>query len=150
MEKSKDPNAEAGTVKVERVLDAPVKKVWQALTDSDTMKKWYFNVSDFKPVVGQEFSFEGGPPEKIYKHLCKIITLEKERRIAYTWRYKGYQGESTVTFELEPEGNKTRIRVIHTGLDSFPSSEPDFGAHNFSAGWTEIITKNLPAFLAQN
>ena len=40
-----------------RVFDAPVAKVWDALTRNEQMKKWYFQLADFKPVVGFEFQF---------------------------------------------------------------------------------------------
>ena len=56
-------------VVVERMLDAPIERVWQAITDKDQMKQWYFDLPEFKPVVGTEFSFEGGPPGKVYIHL---------------------------------------------------------------------------------
>ena len=42
---------------VERVLNAPVSTVWQALTTSDAMKRWYFEMEGFRPEVGCEFGF---------------------------------------------------------------------------------------------
>ncbi|HEV7424022.1 MAG TPA: SRPBCC domain-containing protein, partial [Candidatus Paceibacterota bacterium] len=44
---------------IEQVYDVPVSKVWDAITDNEQMKKWYFQMKDFKPVVGFEFSFSG-------------------------------------------------------------------------------------------
>ena len=46
-------------VVVEELIDAPVEKVWQAITDKDKMKKWYFDLEEFKPEVGFEFQFYG-------------------------------------------------------------------------------------------
>ena len=44
---------------IEQVYDAPIGKVWQALTDKDKMKEWYFpQLKKFEPVVG--FKFEVG------------------------------------------------------------------------------------------
>jgi len=44
---------------IERSYNASVEKVWQAITDKEQMKQWYFDVSDFKPEVGFEFTFNG-------------------------------------------------------------------------------------------
>jgi uncharacterized protein YndB with AHSA1/START domain len=32
---------------IEQVYDAPIQKVWQALTDENSMRKWYFPASVF-------------------------------------------------------------------------------------------------------
>lgn len=133
----------------ERVLDAPVDKVWSALTDKEEMKKWYFDVPDFKPEVGTKFSFTGGEEGGFqYLHLCKVTQAVTNKVIAYTWRYDGYEGNSEVTFELSAEGDKTRLKLTHTGLESFPPIQA-FAKENFVGGWTHFITKALPAYLAK-
>ena len=43
----------------EVLLNAPVAKVWKAITDKDDMKQWYFDLAEFKPEVGFEFQFKG-------------------------------------------------------------------------------------------
>jgi len=39
-------------VVVERTYNAPIEKVWEATTNKDQMRQWYFEVSDFKAEVG--------------------------------------------------------------------------------------------------
>jgi uncharacterized protein YndB with AHSA1/START domain len=137
-------------IMIERTYDAPVEKVWAALTDKDVMKQWYFDVPEFRPEVGNEFTFTGGPDEgKQYEHLCRVTQAEQNKVIAYTWRYEGYPGDSEVTFELFPEGDKTRLKLTHTGLESFGTENPDLAKHNFVAGWTEIVNNMLTDFLAK-
>src|ERR1700731_4136492 len=132
---------------VERTLDAPIGKVWKALTDKDQMKEWYFDLSTFKPELGFEFQFEGGKDDRRYLHLCKVTELVKEKKITYSWRYDGYEGISYVSFELFAEGDKTRLKLTHKNLESFPKSNPDFAKENFDQGWTHIIGSSLPAYL---
>jgi uncharacterized protein YndB with AHSA1/START domain len=132
---------------VERTLDAPIGKVWKALTDKDQMKEWYFDLSAFKPELGFEFQFEGGKDDRRYLHLCKVTELVKEKKITYSWRYDGYEGISYVSFELFAEGDKTRLKLTHKNLESFPKSNPDFAKENFDKGWTQIIGSSLPAYL---
>jgi len=132
---------------IERVYNAPVDKTWEALTDPSKMKEWYFNVPEFKPEEGSSFSFSAGPPGKEYKHLCKITEVEPQEKLSYTWEYPGYEGSSEVCFELSEAGNQTALRLTHKGLESFPSSEPDFAKENFIKGWEEILGSSLKNFL---
>ena len=56
---------------VEYVYNADADKIWNALTDNTKLKKWYFQLKDFKPKVGFKFDFLGGPEEgPHFLHLC--------------------------------------------------------------------------------
>lgn len=134
----------------ERTYKASVEKVWKALTDPAEMKKWYFDVPEFLPQVGNTFQFTGGTKEKQFLHLCRVTEVVPNRKIAYTWKYDGYTGESLVTFELFPDGNSTRVRLTHAGLDTFPvNAEPALGKENFNQGWKSILDTSLKRFLEQ-
>lgn len=129
---------------IEQLLDAPVSKVWTAISDKDEMKKWYFDLPDFEPKHGLEFQFMGGKPDGVqYLHLCEIVAVVPEKKLSYTWRYEGYEGLSTVSFELEEQGNKTLLRLTHSGIESFPADNPDLAISNFRAGWDQIINHSL-------
>lgn len=132
---------------IERTFEAPAATVWKAITDKMDMKQWYFDLPDFMPEVGCEFSFTAGPPHKEYLHLCKVTEVISGKKISYSWRYDGYEGNSLVSFELFAEGDKTRLKLTHEGLESFPASNPDFAATNFAAGWTGFMDKALKGFL---
>ncbi|MEP7144767.1 MAG: SRPBCC domain-containing protein [Ferruginibacter sp.] len=132
---------------LERSFLAPADQLWQALTDKDKMKQWYFDLEKFIPEVGFEFQFYGEKDEKKYLHLCKITEVIPGEKLAYTWRYKDYPGESVVSFELFPEGDTTRLKLTHQGLDSFPAGNPDFAKESFEAGWNYIIGTSLKNFV---
>ena len=133
---------------IERTFNAPIEKVWQAITDKDQMKKWYFDLAEFKPVVGFEFQFIGkGLKGEEYLHLCKVTDVVPGKKIAYSWTYEKYEGYSVVSFELFPEGDKTRLKLTHEGLETFPANNPDFAKENFVAGWTELIGTLLKNFV---
>lgn len=120
---------------IERTYDAPIHKVWQALTDKEKMRQWYFDLPDFKPEVGSVFTFEAGPAEEKYLHECKITEIVPNKKIAYTWRYPGYEGQSEVSFELSGDDGKTHLTLTHKGLESFPQTDV-FKKENFNQGWT--------------
>lgn len=133
---------------VERVFNAHVSKVWKAITDKAEIKDWYFDLADFKPQVGFKFQFMGGTEENQYLHLCEITDVVPEKKLTYSWRYDGYEGNSFVTFELFEEGNQTRLKLTHRGLESFPDN-PDFAKSNFEDGWDQIINTSLKNYLAE-
>ena len=133
---------------LERLFSAPVAKVWHAITDKNEMKNWYFDLAEFKPEIGFKFQFIGGPsPEKQYLHLCEITEVIYEKRLTYSWRYEGYSGNSSVTFELFEQGNQTLLKLTHKGLETFPKENADFAVKNFEEGWKEIIHTSLKNYL---
>lgn len=134
---------------VERIFNAPAAQVWKALTDVDQMRHWYFDLKAFEPQVGFEFEFIVEHEGTSYHHLCRVTEVIPEKKIAYTWRYKGEPGDSLVTFELFAEGNKTRLKLTHTGIETFPKT-PAYARKNFEAGWTAIIGSELKQFVEKS
>ena len=93
-------NELADAVVLERTFDAPIERVWKALTDVEQMRQWYFDLKEFKAEPGFEFEFVVEHEGNKYHHLCKVTEVIPQKKIAYTWRYKGEPGDSLVTFEL--------------------------------------------------
>ncbi|WP_159467747.1 SRPBCC domain-containing protein [Dyadobacter sp. 3J3] len=131
---------------IERIYNVRSDKVWQAISDHEKMKQWYFEIEDFKPEVGFEFVFYGGSDGKSFKHICVVTEVIEEKKLAYSWRYDGYPGNSVLTIELFPEDDKTRLKLTHEGLETFPPID-DFKKENFAMGWNEIIGKILKEFV---
>lgn len=133
---------------IDITLQAPLQKVWQAISDKEAMQKWYFDLPEFIPAIGYTFSFNGGPSEQEqYRHLCEVTESIPEQELAYSWRYDGYEGVSHIRFQLSAVNEATRLRFSHTGLDSFPKTEPNLAAKNFKIGWDAIITTSLKEFV---
>jgi uncharacterized protein YndB with AHSA1/START domain len=131
----------------EILLNAPVEKVWKAITDREEMKHWYFELSGFKPEVGFMFRFEGCKDDRVFVHLCRITEVIPLRKLSYSWQYEGLQGLTTVTFELFTEGNKTRLKLTHEGIENLASGGPDYDKSNFVEGWNHIIGTSLPKWV---
>lgn len=130
---------------LEHVYNASKEKVWEALTSRDAMQEWYFpQLTEFIPVVGFDFVFSDDGSK--YQKQWSVTKVEDGRLFAHSWIYRGYPGISEVTFELVEEGNKTRLRLTHTGLASFPA-DPHFARQRFEDGWRRIITFNLTNYL---
>ncbi len=130
---------------IEHEFNAPIDLVWRAITEKELMEKWYFDLSGFKPEVGYKFHFEGGEENKRYMHLCEVLEVVPLKKLKYSWKYEGYTGISFVTFELAAAGEKTTLKLIHEGLESF--TNPDFKRENFVGGWKYLMHESLKEFV---
>jgi uncharacterized protein YndB with AHSA1/START domain len=120
---------ESGAVRFERLLPGPVERVWSYLTDSDKRGTWLASGS-IEPRVGgkadllfkhSEITSEA-PPER-YREMNEngwpskgaVTRYEPMTVLAMTWPGEG-TGDSEVTFELRPEGDKVRLVLTHRKL----------------------------------
>ena len=126
---------------IERIYNAPVELVWRAITEKELMQKWLFNILEFEPKVGFQFQFEGGEEDKRYLHLCEVMEVEINKKLTYSWEYDGYEGRSYVTFELIEMGEKTKVILTHSGIETF--THEDFKKENFEGGWNYLINESL-------
>jgi uncharacterized protein YndB with AHSA1/START domain len=146
MEKESKTTTDQTPLIVDRIYQAPVAEVWAALTDPDHLKHWYFDIPEFVPVVGAKFQFTGENEGRVYVHLCTVTEVIINKKLQYTWVYKDHGGNSLVTFELFPMGERTRIVLTHEGLHTFPQIQ-DFRRENFQEGWIEIIGRMLKDYV---
>lgn len=136
------------SIVLERLFDVSSERVWKAITDKNEMKSWYFDLKDFNAQVGFQFQFTGVSNNGVtYIHLCEITEVVPNKKLTYSWRYEGYSGVSFVTFELFEQGNKTLLKLTHSGIETFPLENTDFALHNFENGWNEILNNSLARHL---
>lgn len=133
---------------IERVFDTTCEKLWKAITEKDLMKLWYFDLAEFKAEKGFKFQFIGCSNDNTqYIHLCEVTEVIPNKKLTYSWKYEGYEGISYLTFELIDLGKKTKLTLTHTGLETFPKTNPDFAPKNFEAGWNHIINIALKEYI---
>lgn len=138
---------------VEEHINASVESVWNAITDLETMKLWYFeNIDQFKPEVGAKSKFEVNTGERVFTHLWEITEVHPLKLIAYNWRYAEYPGDSVVTFQLWDEDGVgvTKLRLTAKFIDDFPAEIPEFKRESCEAGWRYFIQQRLKNFLELN
>jgi uncharacterized protein YndB with AHSA1/START domain len=142
--KSNKENMDKPLIK-EFSYNVPIDEVWQALTETEKMKVWYFpQLKKFEPKVGFKFKFEDDNAE--YQKVWVVTKVTEDKTLAHTWAYKGYPGSSEVIFDLLPEGDKTKLRVTQTDLKSFPN-HPHFKRERFEWGWNNLLGQNLKHLL---
>ncbi len=124
------------------------EKLWEALTEKDQMKLWYFDMEEFKPEVGFEFRFWGGTETRQYLHICKITEVVFGKKLCYTWSYEGIPGQTILCFEIEQTGEEaTLLKLTHSGFETFPKDNPDLAPRNFDEGWNFILGTSLKNYI---
>ncbi|MBC8352319.1 MAG: SRPBCC domain-containing protein [Planctomycetes bacterium] len=139
---------DTNAIVVEQTFNAPVAVVWTAITDPDQMRQWFFEpIVDFKPETGFETQFNVRCEDRDFLHVWKVTDVVPKKRIAYSWRYEGYPGDSTVVWELSESANGTKLLFTHVGHETFPQDDPIFSRESGQAGWDYLVGESLPAFL---
>jgi uncharacterized protein YndB with AHSA1/START domain len=139
---------EKDPIVVEQTFSAPIDRVWRSITDGDQMRRWFFeSIEEFRPEPGFDTRFSVRSGDRDYLHLWRVTDVIPERRIAYDWKYGGYPGESFVVWELSETGDGTRLKLTHTGVETFPQDNPAFTRESCQAGWRYFLCDRLRAFL---
>ncbi|MDP2088710.1 MAG: SRPBCC domain-containing protein [Flavobacteriaceae bacterium] len=133
---------------VEQIFNQKIETVWNAITQLDQMKQWFFeNIPSFKPAVGFETQFNVQAPSNVFLHCWKIVEVILNKKIVYNWKYENISGEGTVTFELFEENNQTKLELTNEGLETFPKDIPEFTRESCMTGWDYFIKKRLKEYL---
>ena len=107
-------------VDLEAVLRHPVEAVWEALTDSASISEWLMQTTEFQPVVGTRFRMKTDRLSPDGWVRAEVLELDPPRRMVWAWSVDA-GAPTTVTFELTPEGDGTRLRLTHVGeIDPVP------------------------------
>ncbi|HAO07282.1 MAG TPA: SRPBCC domain-containing protein [Chryseobacterium sp.] len=133
---------------VEQKINAPVYKVWRALTDKTEMQIWYFDIFDFELQTGKIFNFYEPEEEKKYHHQGEILEIVPNEKLKYSWAYPEFSDKkTTVTWELKPDENGTLVKLIHEDIDYFTDLGDHFSTESFTEGWNGILKESLKPYL---
>ena len=136
----------SNTIEKRIELNAPVSRVWRALTDYREFGEW-FRVKVDGPFVPGEIS-TGHITYPGYEHLKWEATVQKmdpERLFSFTWHPYAvdpdvdYSNEpaTLVEFRLEPKDKGTTLYLIESGFDALPKDRRFEAFRMNEEGWTE-------------
>ena len=105
-------------------IKAPVKKVWQALTEPAVIEKWGGGPARMDDRAGAKFELWGGD---IHGTNTEVV---KEQKLVQDWFGGNWPEPSRVTFTLKEENGETTVTLIH---ENVPEEELD----DFKQGWKD-------------
>jgi uncharacterized protein (TIGR03086 family) len=124
-----------GPIVFERIIDASPDEAFALFTEPERLRRWHAVSAAVDLRVGGEYRLTVTP-----SHVANgtYVEIEPGRRVVYTWGWVDSPdlapGTSTVVIELEPEGDKTRVRLTHQGL-------PTGQVAGHSDGWNHYMDR---------
>jgi uncharacterized protein YndB with AHSA1/START domain len=120
---------EAGAVRFERLLPAPVERVWDYLTRSELRRKWFaggeMELRSGGPLTLVFHNSELAPPDETVPEKFRryegmesrgeVVRAEPPRRLVWSW-FEESGPPTEVSWELEPRGEQTLLTLIHRRL----------------------------------
>lgn len=118
-------------------IEAPVDKVWAAITEPEHIARWHATaatLSSLEPGGTGAWAFEGEGAIPI-----RVEAVDPPHSITYRWGPKAAPhldpAVSTVfTFTLENVDGGTRLTVVETGFETL--ADPQAGLADNQDGWT--------------
>ena len=104
-------------VVVEVTVDASAETIFPFFTDPEKMVRWKGTAAELDPRPGGIYRVD-----VTSQALARGEYLEVDpfRRVVFTWGWEGDEdvppGSSTVEVTLEPAGDSTLVRLVHSGL----------------------------------
>lgn len=133
-------------IDMERILPARPETVFEALTDPTLFAQWmgpagsFVVIEEMDPRPGGNLSFRVTlPSDGPTFHLSGTYVEVNPGRVVHTWLSPGDETPSTVTFELSPEADGTRLRILHTGLTSAEDQQQN------TMGWEHQLDRLVEA-----
>jgi uncharacterized protein YndB with AHSA1/START domain len=141
-------------------LQAPVARVWRALTDYREFGEWFRVALEGPFVVGQVT--RGRILHPGYEHIVwegLIEKMEPERLFSFTWpqiqyhdkeRYSAdysHAPRTLVEFRLEPAPTGTMLTLVESGFESVPAAWRADALRGNDGGWTQQV-KNIENYVA--
>ncbi len=121
------------TVRFERVLAAPIERVWDYLTNSELLPEWLGNGEIAAEVGGRIELRSGGPIIR-----GKVVSRAPPRSLSYTWlpfipgEETPMSGESTLAFALDARGEATALVLTQGPI------APEYLSRT-AAGWHGLL-----------
>jgi uncharacterized protein YndB with AHSA1/START domain len=150
------------------LLHAPLKRVWQALSDSEEFATWFGIKLDgpFTPgarlrgtIVGTSADADVAKAQKQHADIPFEITIDRvepERLFSFRWhphaieRHTNYSQEPTtlVVFALEEAADGIMLTVTESGFDRIPLARRAKAFEGNDQGWG-IVIKLIEKHLAK-
>jgi uncharacterized protein YndB with AHSA1/START domain len=135
--------AQIETISFEFDLPHSPEKVWRALTDPALLAEWLLPVIGLELEPGAAFTIKTQAyPGWDGTVNCRILEIEAQRKISYTWPVPFL--DTVVTFTLTPTASGTRLSLVQSGFT--PDQKQESGGARY--GW-KMMGEKLVDLLAR-
>jgi uncharacterized protein YndB with AHSA1/START domain len=129
-------------------IDAPLSRVWKALTDHEEFGTWFRVRLDGPFAPGRTTRGQITIPG--FEHVgfeAKVIDIDPPHFFAFTWHPYPVEPEldysleepTLVEFRLQPAGGGTRVTVIESGFERIPEHRRAEAFRMNDGGWAQQL-----------
>ncbi|MES1200850.1 MAG: SRPBCC domain-containing protein [Pseudomonadota bacterium] len=128
-------------------IDAPVQKVWRAMTSEVTVPNW-LGCMRYRAEVGAIFYMQQDQQKSAADDIsgathCEILALDEPKLFRFSWFVPGFP-KTFVQFELAAlTPSRTRVSFTHEGWGQFPPDAVRQIWEALSGGWKSFVLPNL-------
>lgn len=99
----------------ERIIETAPENVFNALTKSDEMTRWWADEARVQPEVGSIGEFRFRPPAGVLQF--EVAELEQDKKVSWLSRQGPPHWDGTsVTWQIAPVQGGTRVVFTHEGF----------------------------------
>jgi uncharacterized protein YndB with AHSA1/START domain len=126
------------TKAIEKVITiaARPETVFRLLTDPNEYVRWKGKIAHLEARPGGTFHVDFQNDKDVVDG--RFVEVIPSRRVVFTWGWNGSPvvppGSSTVEIDLEPDGEGTRLRLVHRGL-------PEAALASHTEGWDYFLPR---------
>ena len=132
---------------VQQTLHSTPERVWQALTQVQQMRQWYFpEIQNFEAIPQSRSRFTVDVEGQAFVHEWQVSAAQPHQLLAYTWAYRGYPGVSSVQWKLASAGDQTHLTLTHTDAHLHTGHDL-FSRENGVVGWHWLVQVSLVNYL---
>jgi uncharacterized protein YndB with AHSA1/START domain len=132
------PRSQTETISFDFDLNHKPEKVWRAITDPALLTEWLLPVVDLKLEPGATFAFRTQPyPGWDGVVNCRMLDIEPQRKLSYSWVVGDMVLDTVVTFTLTPTASGTRLSLVQSGFK--PDQKQNSGGARY--GWKMMGAK---------
>ncbi len=127
-------------------INAPISRVFKALTDARTLKAWFPSdaQTDLRPGGKYQFVFTNQDPQHNMTQEGEFVEVSPNGLVSYTWEAGGKM--TRVNFSLREANGKTQVQLDHTG---FGEDEAGKQVSEMHSGVWNIYMNNLKSFIEE-
>ena len=138
-------------------IEAPVPRVWRALTDHEEFGEWFRVRLDGPFEVGKTTTGNiTYPGHEDMEWVSTTERMDHEELFAFSWPPGAIDPETpyaddakvVVEFRLEPTDDGTRLTIIEKGFQQFPESKRLEVLRANKEGW-DIQAENIAAYVTK-
>lgn len=127
-------------------IDAPVERVWTALTDQGLVEQW-LGCMNYAPEIGRIFYMQQDRAKAAAGDTsgathCELLRLDAPSEMLFSWYYPDMP-KTEVAIRLVPIPTGTRAELVHSGWDQFDAAMIRSIRDALDGGWKSFVLPQL-------